>query len=490
MVERRTAAEEPDLRMARGVRVRFAPAPTGSMHIGNARTALFDWLFARHHEGTMILRIEDTDRTRSTEEAVEGIQDTLRWLGIDWDEGPGVQGPFGPYRQAERLQFYREEVDRLLEAEHAYRCYCTPEELEERRKAALARGEPPGYDGRCRAISEEERRAFEEEGRRPAIRFVSPGRDVTVRDLIRGEATFPGSDIRDFVILRADGTPTYLLAAAFDDWKMELTHVIRGEDLLAATPRQLLLLEAFGAEQVPHYAHLPLIVGHDRQPLSKRHGAVAVETFQEEGFLPEALINYLVLLGWSYDDHTTFFTREELVERFDLSRVTHNPAAFDREKLEWMNGHYIRESPPERLTELITQTLKDAGIAADTEVVARAVPLTQERMKRLSEAPGLLRFLFEDVEPDEKAAKQIEGSEDYLREVADRLEALEDWTTPAIEGTLRSLKDERELSSKKAFQPVRAAVTGSLVSPPLFESMELLGRDRTLARIRAAAGGE
>jgi glutamyl-tRNA synthetase len=217
---------------------------------------------------------------------------------------------------------------------------------------------------------------------------------------------------------------------------------------------------------------------------------VAVETFREEGFLPEALINYLALLGWSYDDHTTFFTRDELVERFDLSRVTHNPAAFDREKLEWMNGHYIRESPPERLTELLTQTLKDAGIAADAEVVGRAVPLVQERMKLLSETPDMLRFLFEDVEPDGKAAKQIDGSEDYLREVADRLEALEGWTTPAIEETLRGLKDERELSSKKAFQPVRAAVTGSLVSPPLFESMELLGRDRTLARIRAAAGGE
>ena len=468
------------------VRVRYAPAPTGYLHVGGARTALYDWLFARHHGGVFVLRIEDTDRKRSTEESVEALQEALRWLGIDWDEGPGVGGPYGPYRQTERLDLYRQAGEKLLADGNAYRCYCTPEELEERRKAALARGEPPGYDGRCRALSQKDQRAFEAERRPWALRFATPERDVTVSDVIRGDATFPASDVRDFVIQRSDGTPTYLLAAAVDDREMEMTHVIRGEDLSSSTPRQILLLEALGAERIPQYAHLPLIVGADRQPLSKRHGSVAVERFREEGFVPEAMVNYLALLGWSLDDHTTFFSREDLVQHFDLARVSRNPAAFDREKLEWLNGHYLREMPADRFTELVSETLRADGIEADAETVSRAVPLIQERMKLLSETGPMLRFLFEDVEPDEKARKMLDGQAEYLAAVADRLEALDDWNAAAIEGELRALREERELGAKKAFQPVRAAVTGTLISPPLFESIELLGRDRTLARLRAA----
>lgn len=464
------------------VRVRYAPAPTGYLHVGGARTALYDWLYARHHDGAFVLRIEDTDRERSTDESVEGIQDALRWLGIDWDEGPGVGGPHGPYRQSERLDLYRETAERLLSEDRAYRCYCTPEELEERR--ARARGEAPRYDRRCRNLSEDERKAFEAEGRAVAIRFASEDKDMAVQDLIRGEVRFPGTDIEDFVIMRSDGTPTYLLAAAVDDWKMEMTHVVRGEDLLASTPRQVLLLEALGAERVPAYAHLPLIVGPDRQPLSKRHGAVAVESFREEGILPEAMVNYLALLGWSLDDHTTFFTREELIEHFDLARVSRNPAAFDREKLEWLNGHYIREMARERFVDVLGETLKNAGIEADRETLAAAAPLIQERMKLLSEAPSLLRFLFADVEPDQRARDLLQGQEEYLGEVAKRLDALDEWTAEAIEAALRQLREERGLPAKKAFQTIRAAVTGTLISPPLFESMALLGRDRTLARIR------
>ncbi len=452
--------------------------------MGGARTALYDWLFARHHGGVFILRVEDTDKTRVTEEAFEGLQQSLAWLGIEWDEGPGVGGPFGPYRQTERMEVYREAVETLVAGEAAYRCYCTPEELDERRKAAMARSEPPGYDGRCRLLTDADRKTFEDEGRPYAMRFATPGRDVTVHDLVRGEATFPASDLRDFVIMRSDGTPTYLLAAAVDDWRMELTHVIRGEDLFASTPRQLLLMEALGVERVPEYAHLPLIVGPDRAPLSKRHGSVAVERFREEGFLPEAMVNYLALLGWSFDATTTFFTREELVERFDLSRVSHNPAAFDREKLEWMNGHYIRETADERLTDVLTERLSSEGIAVDRGVLARAVPLVKERIKLLTEAPDMLRFLFQDVKPDEKAAKMLDGQGEYLAEVAARLEALGEWSAAAIEAVLRAIQEERGLNSKKAFQPVRAAVTGTLISPPLFESIELLGRDRTLARLR------
>jgi glutamyl/glutaminyl-tRNA synthetase len=444
----------------KGVRVRFAPAPTGYLHVGNARTALYDWLFARHHGGVLVLRIEDTDQDRSTDESVEGIQEVLRWLGIDWDEGPTVGGPFEPYRQSERLDLYRQAVDDLAAAGSAYRCYCTPEELEQRRKDARARGQPPGYDGRCRNLTEEQREAYEAEGRAFAWRFHTGDQDVVVADLIRGEARFPASDIRDFVMLRSDGTPTYLLAAAVDDWKMEITHVLRGEDLFSSTPRQMLLLQA---------------------------GSVSVEWFRDHGYLPEAMVNYLALLGWSYDDHTTFFSVEDLVKHFDLNRVSRNPAAFDPEKLEWMNGHYIREADPERFAAELGEALARREMKADAEAVRQAASLVQERSRTLEEAAELLRFLFQDVEPDEKAAKALQGQEEYLAAVADRLAGLKEWKAGEIEEALRAIREERELSSRKAFQPIRAAVTGRTVTPPLFESMALLGRDRTLGRLRAAA---
>jgi glutamyl-tRNA synthetase len=480
-----TDATEP----ARPVRCRIAPAPTGYLHVGNARTALYSWLFARSHGGTFILRIEDTDRKRSTEEAIDIVIESLRWLGLDWDEGPGVGGPFGPYRQTERLDLYREVAESFLAEGHAYYCYDTPEELEDRRRAALQRGETPGYDGRCRNLSNAERAAFEAEGRPKAIRFAMPGHDITVHDLIRGEAHFPANDLRDFVILRSDGTPTYLLAAAVDDVKMEMTHVIRGEDLLPSTPRQLELIGAMGVADPPRYAHLPLIVGRDRQPLSKRHGSVAVEWFREQGFLPEAMVNYLALLGWSFDEHTTFFTIDELVQRFDLSRVSHNPAAFDLEKFEWLNGHYIRGADDARLTELLVEALFREGIEADLQTVAAAVPMIKERMKTILEGVDLIRFLFvEDMEPNEKARKVLQGQGELLREAASRLEALEDWNHDEVQRVLEGLAADRSLSKTKAFQPIRAAVTRSTVSPPLFESLETLGRERSLARMRAAAG--
>jgi glutamyl-tRNA synthetase len=471
-----------------GVRCRIAPAPTGYLHVGNARTALFNWLFARHHGGSFILRIEDTDRKRSTDEAIATVIDSLRWLGLDWDEGPEVGGPFGPYRQSERMGLYREMTEALLANGRAYHCYCTPQELEDRRRAAEARKETPGYDGRCRSLTDEERRAYEAEGRPSAVRFAMSGSDVTVHDLIHGDAHFAGKDLRDFVVVRSDGTPTYLLAAAVDDVTMEMTHVIRGDDLLPSTPRQIELIQAIGADP-PRYAHLPLIVGPNQQPLSKRHGSVAVEWFREEGYLPEALVNYLALLGWSYDAQTTFFTREELISKFDLGRVSHNPAAFDREKLLWMNGHYIREAPDQRLTELLIEELGREGIEAEPATVAAAVPMVRERMHTVTEGVAYLRFLFvEDITPDEKARKMLGPDQaDLLRETASRLEAVEDWTHQEIERVLRALQQDRELSSKQAFQPVRAAVTGTLVSPPLFESIELLGKERTVDRLRLAA---
>jgi glutamyl-tRNA synthetase len=469
------------------VRCRIAPAPTGYLHVGNARTALYNWLFARRHGGTFVLRIEDTDAKRSTDEAIAIVLDSLRWLGLDWDEGPEVGGDFGPYFQTQRMDLYRTTAERFLADGHAYYCYDTPEELEDRRRAALARGETPGYDGRCRYLSDEERAAFEASGRPRAIRFAMPGTDIVVSDLIRGDTHFPAKDLRDFVIMRSDGTPTYLLAAAVDDVEMQMTHVIRGEDLLPSTPRQLEIIRALGADP-PSYAHLPLIVGPDRQPLSKRHGAVAVEWFKEQGFLPEALVNYLALLGWSYDESTTLLDREQLVRRFDLTHVSRNPAAFDRDKLRWMNGHYIREASDARLAELLVEAMFAQGLDADLETVLAAVPLVKERMHTVIEGAGLIWFLFVDeVEPDEKALRMLGPDRaEFLAEATSRLDAIEEWKLVEIETVLRTLQEESGLSPKQAFQPIRAAITGTLVSPPLFESIELLGRDRTLARLRAA----
>jgi glutamyl-tRNA synthetase len=469
------------------VRTRFAPAPSGSLHVGGARTALFSWLYARHHGGTFVLRVEDTDASRVTEDAVDILKGSLRWLGLEWDEGPDVGGPFAPYRQTERLGLYRNAADRLVAGGHAYRCYCTPQELEERRKAAMARGEPPGYDGRCRRLTDAERAAFEAEGRPSALRFATPGRDMVVHDLVRGEAHFPASDIKDFVILRSDGTPTYLLAAAVDDRAMEMTHVIRGEDLFSSTPRQMLILEALGAT-APQYGHLPLIVGADRQPLSKRHGSVAVEWFRDQGFVPDAMVNYLALLGWSLDEHTTFLSRKELIRAFDLSRVSHNPAAFDIEKLRWMNGHYIQQTPPGELAGMLFELLTKAGLSPDMETLLEAVPLVNERMKVLTDGVEMLRFLFvEELTPNEKARKLIEkAGADHLRAALVELESVEPWAAEMVTEALTRLQERLALSRTKAWQPIRAAVTGSDVSPPLPESLALLGKERTLLRLRAA----
>jgi glutamyl-tRNA synthetase len=474
-------------RPAEPVRCRIAPAPTGSLHVGNARTALYSWLYARSHGGTFVLRIEDTDIKRSTEEAIETVIGSLRWLGLDWDEGPGVGGPYGPYRQTERLDLYRGIADRFVHEGRAYPCYDTPEELEERRRAALKQGKTPGYDGRCRNLTPAERAAFEAEGRPKAIRFALPGTDLTFHDLVRGEVHFPANDLRDFVILRSDETPTYLLAAAVDDLEMHMTHVIRGEDLVPSTPRQIEIMKALGASP-PVYAHLPLIVGPDRQPLSKRHGSVSVERFREDGFLPEALVNYLALLGWSFDDATTFFGLPELIERFDLHRVSRNPAAFDLQKLEWMNGHYLREAADDRLAELLAERLTSEGVAADRGAVLAAVPYVKERMRTVVEGAGLIRFLFlDELVPDDKAVKAIrKAGPDHLRDALARLEALEDWTIDEIRRVMEVFQEDSGLSRTNAWQPVRAAVTGTTVSPPLFESLWLLGRERSLARLRGA----
>ena len=478
--------------MGSEVRTRIAPAPSGSIHVGNARTALYNWLFARHHGGTFVLRVEDTDKKRATQEAYEAVLEDLRWLGLDWDEGPEVGGPYAPYRQSERMDHYARVAATLLDEGRAYRCYCTPEELDERRKRAQSERRTPGYDGRCRNLTDEERARFEAEGRDSVVRFaVARHRSIAFEDVVRGTIVTDSEQIPDFVVQRSDGSPMYMLAAAVDDAEMRITHVIRGEDLIAATPRQILLREAMGVEEMPVFAHLPLLVDERGRPLSKRWGDVAVRTYRDQGFLPEAMVNYLALLGWSYDDRTNIFSRDELIDRFSLERVGRNPATFDVDKLEWHNGHYVRQLSPEQLAERLVEMSVAAGLLADDErgrrVLTAVAPLLVERLKRLTEALPMVRFLFEDVAPDEKAAAVVADQGDYLREVLDALSGIEKWTAADIEETLRALAERKELKPKKAFQPIRAAVTGTLVSPPLFESLEILGRERTLARLRAVA---
>jgi glutamyl-tRNA synthetase len=470
------------------VRSRFAPAPSGSLHVGNVRTGLFSWAFARHSKGAFILRLEDTDASRVTEEAVSGVIESLRWLGIDWDEGPDVGGPRRPYRQSQRTNIYEEQVQRLLEQGDAYPCYCTPEELEERREAARTRGEPPGYDGRCRNLTPEEREAFERQGRKPAIRFRMPDTEQAVDDLVKGEVRFAPGALRDFVLVRSDGSPTFLLAVAVDDMLMRVTHVVRGDDLLTSAPRNAAVIRALGGTP-PRYAHVPQVNGPDGRPLSKRHGSTSIESFREQGFLPEALMNYLALLGWSKDAETTFLSKEELIASFDLTRVSSNPASFDVDKLEWMNNHYIQQLDDDDLAARCLPFLTHAGLSPEPARLRAAMPLVKQRMKRLTQAVELLRFLFtDDVSPDAKAAELLaKAPEGYLTAAAERLEAVEPWTPEAIAEALDELSQRFGLNRTKGWQPIRAAVTGSTVSPPLPESLALLGRETTVARVRAAA---
>jgi glutamyl-tRNA synthetase len=479
--------------MSETVRTRFAPSPTGFLHVGTARTALYSYLYARRHGGVFVLRIEDTDAERNVEASAQAIVDGLRWLGLDWDEGYDKGGPHGPYLQSERLDRYRAAVNALVAQGDAYPCYCTPEELEQRRKAAEARGLPPGYDGRCRWLSVEQVRAFEAEGRRPAVRFRLPDEGETVvEDLIRGTVAFDNASLSDFIIMRANGVPTYHFSAVFDDVDMAISHVIRGEDLFPSTPLHVHVFRALGRADPPVFAHLPLIVGADRRKLSKRRDRVAVQAFRDDGYLPEAMVNYLALLGWSLDDHTELFTLADLERLFSLERVSRNPAAFDTKKLDALNGHYLRRLEPDDFARRALPFVQAAGFPdADVALLARAAPLVAERVTRLTEVPDMVGFLLTDpVELDQAAAAKVLTGEahGFLADAAKRLERVEPWTAAAVEATLRGLQQERELKPKTAFQPVRLAITGRLVSPPLFESMELLGRPRSLARLERAAG--
>jgi glutamyl-tRNA synthetase len=473
--------------------------------VGNIRTALYDWAFARATGGVFVLRIEDTDATRVKPEYVASAQDTLRWLGLDWDEGPGVGGAFGPYQQSERLGIYAEWVARFLADGHAYYCYCTPEELEERRQAARRAGGPSGYDGHCRTLTADQVAAYQAEGRRPVVRFRMPEGSTTFTDLVRGEVTFDHAHVPDFVLARADGAPLYTLAVAVDDVLMEITHVVRGDDLLSSTPRQIAVYRAMGvtADRVPVFAHLPFVLGPNGQKLSKRNGVVSINWYREQGFLPEAICNYLALLGWSPGENREEFTLAEMAAEFDLARVNKNAAQFDVRKLEAINGDKIRGLEPADFAARITPFLTGAGLvaepvaAADAALIAAAAPLIHKRISKLSDAVGMLGFLFVDeaefrVDPGEAARVLTPDSVRVLAAAEKALAEADPWAYAEIKSALEAaLVAGLGLKPKVVYAPVRAAVTGRQVSPPLFESMELLGRDKTLdrlARARVMAG--
>jgi glutamyl-tRNA synthetase len=463
------------------VRVRFAPSPTGALHIGGVRTALFNWLFARHNNGTFILRIEDTDQTRSTDESIRIILDGMKWLGLDWDEGP--------YRQTERMDIYRAHVDRLLKEGKAYYCYCTPEELDARRKEALAAGKPPKYDRTCRE------RVTPIEGRTAAIRFLSSDEGQTVvHDLIRGDVTFENQQLDDLIIQRSDGLPTYNFAVVVDDVTMNITHVVRGDDHLNNTPRQIQLYQALGYSP-PAFAHLPMILGPDKTKLSKRHGATAVTEYVDLGYLPEALINYLARLGWSHGDQE-IFTKQELIENFSFENVGKAPSVFNQEKCIWLNHHYIQHADPERLANLVLDLLKKDGVVKagnepDIEWFKKLVTILTERSHTLVEMKtAALPFLMDEVTLDAKAkAKHLTPDvAPLLSELADKLKSVTAFTHADIEKVFNGLVAEKGIKLGKIAQPVRVALTGGTVSPGIYDVIEVMGKNKTIKRIEAAVG--
>jgi glutamyl-tRNA synthetase len=469
--------------MVHGPRVRFSPAPTGSLHVGGARTALFNWLYARHHGGTFVLRVEDTDVSRSRPEWIDGIGDALRWLGLDWDEGPVLQSL--------RFEGYRAAADRLLGEGRAYECYCTADELKARGDAARAAGRPPGYDGTCRDLTEDERTVLRSEGRDRSIRFRTPDTGVSsFTDQIRGEVSVDWENIPDFVIVRSDGNPLFFLANAVDDLDMRITHVIRGEDLIDSTHRVLALREALGAPDQPVYAHLPLILAADRAKLSKRHGAIALEEFRDDGYLPEAVLNYLALLGWGAEDGQELFDRDELVATFDLDRVTQSAAVFDHKKLDWVNGEWMRKLS---LTDLEARILPLArarfGDDIDAKVLREAVRIGQERSVTLTALLEQTDFLFVDDDELEIAPESWEkvmGTErvaEIFDAVIAHLERCE-WNHDAIDP--RDTLTELGVKPRKGMPALYAAIEGRHAGLPLFESIELLGRERALRRLRTA----
>jgi glutamyl-tRNA synthetase len=478
----------------------MAPSPTGSPHVGLVRTALYNWAYARHHGGTFVFRIEDTDAARNSQESYDALLDLFRWLGLDWDEGPEVGGPYAPYRQSERADLYLDALSRLKESKHTYDCYCTTEEVEERRKASGSK--VMGYDGHCRELTDDQVAAFQADDRAPVVRFRMPDGSITWDDLVRGEITFETKFVPDFALCRANGDPLYTLVNPVDDALMNITHVLRGEDLLSSTPRQIPLHQALVelgiSDAVPEFGHLPYVMGQGNKKLSKRDPEANALGYRDAGFLPEGLLNYVALLGWAIAADRDVFDLEEMVEKFDIRDVNPNPARFDLKKADAINAAHMRLLSTDEITHRVLPFLKAAGVVsdpvhdADAQLLELAMPLVCERINKLTEAAPMLGFLFIDEESftrDPADVEKLLGDEgrQAVQAAHDALDGIHPWSTAEIQAALQAaLVDGLGLKPRNAFGPVRVAVTGSRVSPPLFESMELLGRDRSMARLQSA----
>jgi glutamyl-tRNA synthetase len=508
------------------VRVRFAPSPTGHLHIGGARTALYNWLFARRQGGVFVLRIEDTDAIRSTEESYRAIVEALQWLGLDWDEGPVKGGPYGPYVQSARLVLYHTDARRLIDNAAAYRCFCSAQELEEMRSDAIEQKVSSRYDGRCRRLPQDEVADRLAKKVPHVIRFRVPRGETRFHDIVRGPIAFQNVEIDDFVLIRSDGKPTYNFAATIDDANMRISHVIRGDDHISNTPKQALICKALGYP-LPKFAHLPMILGSDRTRLSKRHGAMSIQEFRRMGYLSDSLVNYLALLGWAYDDRTELFTRDSLVKKFSLKKVTKNPAAFDPDKLDHIDGEHFKRLESMKRVALVYARLEENGVfppdfhprewmsapktpsqsAPEARGTARyreqaprlafILNLMGSRIRNLKDAPGKLAYFYKDCYPvDGEAVERQLGPPDNrtrLDTLADRLDSLEPFERGAIERATRDLAEELGVTAADLIHPCRVAVTGQGVSPDIFSVIHLLGRDKTVERLKAAAargGGE
>lgn len=483
--------------MEEKVRVRFAPAPTGHLHIGNIRTFLFNWLFARHYNGEVILRIEDTDVTRSQDEAYDAIVDDLRWLGLDWDEGYSVGGLYGPYRQSERLDLYRKYAEDLISKGDAYLCFCTPEELEEERTAYLAKGRMPRYSGKCRNLTADDIARLSKE-RTPAIRFRVPRETIVLNDIIRGEIPFDGSGIGDFVIMRSDGFPTYNFAVVVDDAEMKVTHIIRADEHISNTPRQIMLYKALGLP-VPKFGHVAMILGTDKTKLSKRHGATSLSYYREAGYLPEAIVNYLAFLGWTPGDTREIMGLQEIAAEFTLDRVSKSPSMFDPKRLDWFNSQYIRACDPDKLLHIALPFLSRLGVSTDLhadieerERLKKIVVLVQDSITRLSEIPDEVSFFFGDTvkQWDGSAEKWIKNptGERALGEFIDVFSGIEDaeFDAEQIQAYLKTVIDRVQVGTRKVLMPIRAALTGRTKGPELQGVIEILGKERTIKRAHDA----
>ena len=477
------------------IRTRFAPSPTGFLHIGGARTTLYNWLFARRHKGDFILRIEDTDEVRSTDESVTAILDSVKWLGLDWDEGPADgktdRGPYSPYFQMQRVPIYRKYLNQLVDEGKAYRCYCTKEELDEMRRLAQLEKRPPRYAGRCRSLSAAQRSALEAQGKKFSIRFKMPAAGVTVvDDQIRGKVSFENSLQQDLVIWKTTDGPTYNFCCVIDDHLMEMSHVVRGDEHLSNTPSQIQIYYALGWTP-PLFAHLSMILGPDGSKLSKRHGATSVLEYRDQGYLPHTMRNYLALLGWSTSESQQLFTDEDLISKFDLAGCQKSPATFDTVKLNWMNGEYIRQTPIDELVELARPFLEKAGlIGLPGPDLKRVIALEHEKFKLLSEIPTLVEFFYKPVVFDPKTFDKVlkaPGAKQVLESLAEALEAFAPFEDKALEARIRKFVEEKGLKNGQVFHPIRVAMTGRTEGPTLFLMLEIMGKETVVARLRAAA---